>query len=197
MNGIEKITARIEQEAQSEIDRILEDARTKAGEIAAKYQIQADSERNELSARNEKNAAEREERLVSVAQMESRKVILAAKQEMVEKAYQRAGEKLRNMSQQDYVEVLAKLLVRASSTKKEEVVFSAKDAGEVGAKAVQKANELLKDGTLTVSKEHREISGGFILKNGNIEVNCTFDTLVRLQKAETAGAVVNKLFPGA
>ena len=197
MNGIEKITARIEQETQSEIDRVLEDARKKAGEIAAKYQIQADSERNELAARNEKNAVEREERLVSVAQMESRKVILAAKQEMVEKAYQRAEEKLRNLSDRDYVEVLTQLLVHASSTKKEEVVFSSKDAGKVGVKAVQKANELLKDGALTVSRENRDISGGFILKNGKIEVNCTFDTLVRLQKAETAGAVVNKLFPEA
>ena len=39
--------------------------------------------------------------------------------------------------------------------------------------------------------------GGFVLKNGSVEVNCTFDTLVRLQKAETAGAVAAKLFPQA
>ena len=50
---------------------------------------------------------------------------------------------------------------------------------------------------LTLSEETRPIQGGFILKNGNIEVNCTFDTLVRLQKAETAGAVAKKLFPEA
>ena len=38
------------------------------------------------------------------------------------------------------------------------------------------------------------ISGGFILKDKNVEVNCTFDTLVRLQKADTAGAVAKMLF---
>ena len=73
----------------------------------------------------------------------------------------------------------------------QEVLF---DAEKIFA-AVAKAN---KDGRkLTLSKETRDISGGFILKDGNVEVNCTFDTLVRLQKAETAGAVAKKLFPEA
>ena len=69
-------------------------AREQAAQITARYQAQADNEAQSLAARNEKAAAEREERLVSVAQMESRKVILAAKQEMVEKAYDLALEKL-------------------------------------------------------------------------------------------------------
>ena len=64
-----------------------------------------------------------------------------------------------------------------------------------GKAAVAKANEQLPKGKLTVAKETRNIAGGFILKDNNVEVNCTFDTLVRLQRAETAGAVAKKLFP--
>ncbi|SFP09177.1 V/A-type H+-transporting ATPase subunit E [Oscillibacter sp. PC13] len=195
MNGIEKITARIDEEAQAEIDRILTDARARADEIAAKYQAQADEEAAALAARNEKSAAEREERLVSVAQMESRKVLLAAKQEMVEKSYALALEKLCAMADAQYVEVLAALMVQASSTGHEEAVFSKKDREQVGEAAVKRANELLQGGRLTLSEETRGITGGFILKEGNIEVNCTFETLVRLQKAETAGAVAERLFP--
>ena len=84
MNGIEKITQLIESDAQAEIDRVLGDARDEAARIAAQYQAQADAEAAELAAKNEKAAAEREERLVSVAQMEARKVTLGAKLEMVE-----------------------------------------------------------------------------------------------------------------
>jgi len=195
MNGIEKITARIDADAQAEMDRVLADARRKADEISSKYQAQAEAETANLTARNEKAAAEREERLVSVAQMESRKVLLAAKQEMVEKAYALALEKLCAMPDERYVEVLAALMVQASSTGHEEAVFSKKDREQVGEAAVKRANELLQGGGLTLSKETRPIHGGFILKAGNIEANCTFDTLVRLQKAETAGAVANRLFP--
>jgi V/A-type H+-transporting ATPase subunit E len=195
MNGIEKITQRIQTDAQAEIDQILGSAREEAARITARYKTQADAEAAELAAKNEKAAAEREERLVSVAQMEARKTTLAAKQEMVEQVYQLALKKLCSMPQDKYVNVLADLLTEASSTGREEVIFSAADREKVGKDAVEKANGGGKK--LTISKETRDIPGGFILKDENVEVNCTFDTLVRLQKAETAGAVVKKLFPEA
>ena len=193
MNGIEKITQRIASEAQAEIDRILGDARDEADRIAESYRAQADGEAAELNARNEKNAAEREERLVSAAQMEARKVLLAAKQEMVEKAYIQALDKLCAMPEEQYVAVLAGLLVKASSNGKEEAVFSKEDREQAGKAAVEKANQL-SGKQLRLSEETQPIRGGFILKDKNVEVNCTFETLVRLQKAETAGAVVKKLF---
>ena len=193
MNGIEKITQRIASDAQAEADRILGDARDEAGRIAANYRAQADAEAAELAAKNEKAAAEREERLVSAAQMEARKVQLAAKQEMVEKAYIQALDKLCALPEEQYVAILADLLVKASSNGKEEAVFSPEDRERVGEAAVAKANEL-SGKQLRLSEETQPIRGGFILKDKNVEVNCTFETLVRLQKAETAGAVAQKLF---
>ena len=194
MNGIEKIIPRIEADAQAEIDCSLADAREKAADIADTYRKQADAEARELGAKYEKAAAEREERLVSSAQMEARKVRLAAKQEMVERTYALALDKLCAMPEEQYVAVLADLLVQASSNGREEAVFSPKDREQVGEKAVAKANAL-SGKELRLSAETQPIRGGFILKDKNVEVNCAFETLVRLQKTETAGAVVKKLFP--
>lgn len=196
MNGIEKITQRIEADAQAEIDRILSEAREEADQITGRYKAQAEAEAASLAARNEKSAVEREERLVSVAQMEARKVQLAAKQEMVEKAYDLALEKLCAMPDARYTEVLAVLLVQASSNGREEAIFSPEDRERVGKAAVDKANAA-SGKQLKLSKETRPLKGGFVLRDENIEVNCTFDTLVRLEKAETTGAVVKKLFPEA
>nr|WP_326184543.1 V-type ATP synthase subunit E [uncultured Oscillibacter sp.] len=196
MNGIEKITQLIESDAQSEIDRVLSEAKEEAAKITARYEEQAAAEAAELTARNEKAAAEREERLVSVAQMEARKVILGVKQEMVEQVYVQALQKLCAMPDKEYVDVLAGLLAQASSSGREEVVLSPADRKRVGKAAVDKANAA-SGKKLVLSEETRPIEGGFILKDKNVEVNCTFETLVRLQKAETAGAVVKKLFPEA
>ena len=193
MNGIEKITQRIASDAQAEVDRILGDAREEAARITANYRAQADAEARDLEAKNERAAAEQEERLVNAAQMRARKVQLAAKQEMVEKAYIQALDKLCAMPQEQYVAILADLLVKASSNGKEEAVFSPEDRERVGEAAVAKANEL-SGKQLRLSDETQPIRGGFILKDKNVEVNCTFETLVRLQKAETAGAVAQKLF---
>ena len=228
MNGIDKITARISADTQAEIDRVLGDANAQAAAIAAKYRAQAQAEDAELRAKSQRAAAEREERLVSGAQMEARKAILTVKQEMVEQAYRRALEKLCSLPREQYVELLAAMLVQASSTGKEEVVFSLEDRDGAGKAAVARANELLAkaaapelplgDGAvasflnrvaagvsalaqgtamLTVSEETRPIRGGFILKNGRIEVNCAFETMIRAERERTAGAVAKLLFPDA
>ena len=47
---------------------------------------------------------------------------------------------------------------------------------------------------MTVSKDAAPIRGGFILRDRNVEVNCAFETLLRLQRTETAGAVAKLLF---
>ena len=226
MNGIDKITARIDADTQAEIDRILGDANAQAEAIAAKFRDQAKAEDVDLLSKSQRAAAEREERLISAAQMEARKSLLAVKQEMVERAYQRALEKLQSLPKEQYVELMAAMLVRASSTGREEVVFSPADQADAGKAAVARANELLAqevapelplgDGVvanllnkvaagvsafaqgtamLTVSEEARDISGGFILKDGRIEVNCTFDALIRSEREQTAGAVAKLLFP--
>ena len=194
MNGIEKITQRIASDAQAEVDRILGDAREEAARISANYRAQADAEAQELDAKNERAAAEQEERLISAAQMKASRLQLAAKQEMVEKAYIQALDKLCAMPKEQYVDVLAKLLVEAPSNGKEEAVFSKEDREQAGKAAVEKANQI-SGKQLRLSEESLPIRGGFILKDKNVEVNCTFETLVRLQKAETAGAVAKKLFP--
>lgn len=195
MNGIENITRRIREDTQAEIDQGAAQAQAEAERITARYRAQAEAEGKDLAARNEKAAAEREERLVSAARMEARKTALAAKQEMVERAYDLALEKLCAMPKAQYVEAAARLLVKAAPDGRGEVILSAEDRTRVGADLVAKANTLLKNGKLTLSGQTRPIRGGFILKNGNVEVNCTFETLVRLQRTETAGAVAKQLFP--
>ena len=194
MNGIDKIIQRIEADAQAELDRVLSAAKEQAEEITELYRSRAEAEAAELKARNEKNAAEREERLVSSAQMEVRKASLAAKQQMLDKAYALALDKLCSMPDAQYIETVAELLVQAAPRGAGKVIFSPGEKERIGAAAVAMANEKL-DGQLTVAEETRPIRGGFILADGRVEVNCSFDTLVRLQKNETAGAVAKILFP--
>ena len=77
---------------------------------------------------------------------------------------------------------------------------SGRIAGMEAAKAVKAANELIAkrglDGCLTLSDETRPMTGGLILKQGDIEVNCTVDTLLDLSRSELAARVAEVLFEG-
>ena len=194
MNGIQNITAKIEADAQLEIGRILDEARKQADEITAGYRAQAEAEGEEIIARGRKAAAERAERQGSVVQLECRKAQLAVKQEVIDSAFQLALNKLLALPEADYVALLAKLAVEAAPNGKGKFIFSQTDRARVGKAVVMAANEKL-NGSMTLAEETRLLNGGFILCDGAVEVNCSFDTLVRLQKAGLTGEVTGVLFP--
>ena len=194
MDGIEKITGRIAADGQKEADAILAEARRQAGEIAARYDAQAKKESEDIVSRGRRAADERVERLAGVAKLDARKLELAAKQEMLKKAYDLALEKLENLPDDQAVALLAQLAVEASSTGREQVILSQKDRARYGKAAVTRANEKLGEGRLTLSQQTRPIRGGLILSDGDVEVNCTFETLVRLQHGEMDRQVAKTLF---
>ncbi len=194
MNGIEKLTQQITADAQVEIDAILAEAREKAEAITADYAQRAEKAAAERLAKGTEAAAQREERLVAMADMERRKDLLSAKQDMVSKAFDKALEQLCNLSDEEYIAMLAKLAAAASVSGKEQLIFSQTDRTRVGNAVIAAANKVLNNGQLTLSEQTRPMCGGFILSDGAIEVNCTFETLVRLQRGEIAGEVANVLF---
>ena len=194
MDGIEKITGRIADDGQREADAILAEARRQAGEIAARYEAQAKKESEEIVARGRRSAGERVERLAGVAQLDARKLELAAKQELLKQAYGLALEKLETLPDEQAVALLADLAVRASATGGEQVILSQKDRARYGKAAVTRANEKLGDGRLTLSQETRPIRGGLILSDGDVEVNCSFETLVGLLHGDMDRQVAKLLF---
>lgn len=194
MDGIEKITAKIAADAQAEIDRLTAEAKAEADAITAAAAAKAQAITAELTAQGERAAAEREERMTSVAHLDARNTSLAAKQTMLDKAFELALNKLCSLEDEAYVELLAKLLVKASRTGKEQVAFNQADRDRVAKAAVARANELISGGSLTLAEDTRAIQGGFILVDGRIETNCAFETLVRLERSNMAGEVAKTLF---
>ena len=198
MNGIEKITERIAADTRQEMDKILTDARTEAANIAAGYDAKAQADYHEALAKGNSDADYRIERMSGVAQLEARKLKLSAKQEMLDKAFAAAQEKLMGMPEDQYADLLTKLAVNGVSTGKEALVFSVKDRPRYGKRVVIAANEKLeamgRTAELTLSEESREFEGGLYIQNGNIENNCTFPTIIRMLREQMAGEVAKILF---
>lgn len=227
MEGIEKITAKIIQDSEAEITQLNRETDEKVLAIGESARTQVDKENAEILARGRRMADERLERLKSASKMETRKLELAAKQEVLGEAFDLALEKLCTLPDQDYIVLLTKLVLEASSTGREQLVFSAKDRARVGKQVVVAANEALVSqvapelpsavaeskvgaflgkvvnsttamvtgtGLLTLSQETRDIKGGFIMVDGDVEINCAFETLVRLQREKLEKEVAKVLF---
>ena len=195
MNGIENIVQRIIADGQAEADAILADAKLQADAILADWEEKAQKESADILSRGEQAAAERAARLESVAELEGRKLILQAKQETISLAFDEALKKLLALPQEKKVEVLSALCAKAAVTGTEEVLFSPADRDTVGKAVVDKANSLLAGkGKLTLSSDIRPLQGGFVLRDQGVEVNCGFDTLVRLARPDLERQVAGILF---
>lgn len=197
MNGIEKISARIEADAMAEIAAIEAEAAQRCEEILSEAKAKAEEAYNKRIARGEIECVARRERLDATADMEMRKSVLAFKQELVGETFEKAVEALINLPKDEYIAFLAAQAAKASSNGYEELVFAEKDKA-ISSAAVKAANALLKEmgreAHLTASEDYADIPGGLILRQGNIEVNCAADTLVMMQKSRLAGQVAAILF---
>lgn len=198
MNGIERILERIEADSRAESEAIAAEARARCDEIRAEADRKAQAEYAERITAGAKAAEERIARLTSVAGLEAKKQILATKQEMVSLAFDRAVDMIADLDEERYTALLAALAVRGCETGEEKLVFSAADRARVGKSVCQKANAALESmgrtGRLTLAEETRNIRAGLIISAGDIEVNCSAESLVSDLRGELAAKVASVLF---
>jgi len=198
MNGIEKITARIEADAVAEAARTAKEAAERCAKIRADYEKQAQEHYWTRAKQGVKATEDRVQRLAKTADMEARKSVLAFKQEVVAQVFDRTMQKILSMDRAKYTEFLAAKASDASATGTEEIILNAADKKACGVQVVAAANQKLtaagKKNSLILASETGEFQAGLILREGNVSVNCTAEALVEQARSELASEVAVVLF---
>ena len=193
MDGMEKITARMEADAQRALAELRGQTDRQLAALREESGTRAGQERRAASARAEQAARERYERLCSAAEMETRKLTLRAQQEVLAEAYDLALRQLCEMPKEKYLDLMVRLLKRAVSTGREELLLSEKDRGEIGQELLERANREL-GASLTLSDRCAPIRAGFLLSSRECDVNCSFETLLALSRERTERGAAQILF---
>lgn len=198
MDGINKITERIEAETREGIAAMQAETAEKCRSIKEAYNKIAQEEYWKLIREGTKECEMQVQRLAGTAAMEAKKSVLAMKQEAVSRTFDRAVTTLCNLSESQYIDFLARQAGFAASTGLEEIVFNARDKASCAKPVVKAANEILKKRgllpKLTVSETTGSFNGGLMVKQGDIEVNCTVEKLVELSKSELTTLIAEVLF---
>lgn len=198
MKGIENIIEKIAGEAAAYAADTEAKARAEAGALRAEYAERARRVYDELVERGTEQAAEIEHRHRAVARLEQRKRILGKKQELISEAFSQAMARLRNLEDEDYADLLTRLAARHAISGREQIILSAADRARHGAHVAREANRLLQEAGrpagLTLAEEARELGGGLVLRDGDVEINCTLSTIVHMLREELAPDVAATLF---
>lgn len=198
MNGIDKIIAHIKADSDAECAAIRAEAAKKCNEILARCENEAAAEYEKITGKGAQDAEKTVDRLVHAAELESKKQLLAVKQQLLSLAFDRAVHLLTELPEKEYVALLARLAAESSRTGDEQIILSESDSARIGAAVCKRANKILsasgKPASLTLSERTGNIRGGLILSSGDIEVNCSAETLAMRYKNRLAAQVAGLLF---
>lgn len=196
MTGTEKILRHIAGQAEEEAKAILEEARTRAGEITARSEKESAAILAEGKARAEavlKDAADKAE---AAASMQKRRTVLAQKGELVSDVLQSAYRKLLTLPDAEYFDFLYAQLAKQDLKGEGVLYLNEKDLARrpAGFNARVQAAAAEKGGKLTVSETARPMDGGFLLDYGGIEENCSFQAIFESEADALKDAVRAVLF---
>jgi V/A-type H+-transporting ATPase subunit E len=90
------------------------------------------------------------------------------------------------------------MLMSSVETGEEEVILSEGSTRKLSDGFISKVNDALaaagKKGSIRISDETRNISGGFILKSQGVEINNSFEAVIRLYRDEIEPKVAEIFF---
>lgn len=180
LNDIGKLTDKILAESKQYAAQTLEAAKAEAGNILDGFRREANFEAKAIIDAAEMAAAGIARRNESQAGIDARSIKLAGRRRMLDVAFVEAIEELKRLPAEKMIDFLADLAA-TYQTSDAVMIFNAADAKAIGKAVVDRVCEKQAERKLQtkLAEETRDFAGGFILKEDNIETNCTFEILVK------------------
>ena len=185
---IEKIIQKIEAETNAEVRDIINEARRSASDLKKDADIELSQKLKQLQDQGEKRTTIMRNIHLSEARRKTRRSILSAKEELIEKCFNEARERLRNLSGEKYRSIMAKLVKEALALVGDSAVATLTRAED--------KNILSAYPKITVKSEIAKGLGGLIIESadGKIVVDNTFDAILKRQMEEIRTEVANILY---
>lgn len=182
----QKIIDRIASDARAEADAIIQEAQKEANEM---IQAAEEKARKELAKYHELSQAEAQKaaaKEISGAHMNAKKNILSVKQEVLSETIRAAEQKLMSLPDDEYQKLIGDMLDSAEDGEDCLIIVSQNDK--------KRLENLISSKGRKLADETKELSGGFIVKKGDIEYNYSFESIVTVEREEMEKIAAEILF---
>ncbi len=197
MSNLNNITSKIIKDAEEKRDEILNAAQVESDSIIAKETKKAKNLEVELIEKAKIEAKARENRVISNARLKVRNNELKAKQDMISKVFEKAVERLNSLSTLEYKEYILRALDSLDLEGTEILIINKKDDDVINNKFLLDLNNKLislgKKGKISILT-NGNFDRGFILDRNGIQINNTFESLVKSLRSELELEVTKVLF---
>ena len=190
MSGLDKILEHITEEAKNEAEKIISAAENEAEKLISGNKEETQRQVALINRQAELDAAAAAKRITSAAALKEKRMILQAKQQCIEDVFSETRKYIANMGDEEYFELLKRMLARYAGKEKGVIALNEKDLKRLPADFKAETEKY----NLTLSDIPAEIDGGFILSYGDIGENCSFDSLISDSREELQDKIGQILF---
>ncbi|MHC4190670.1 MAG: V-type ATP synthase subunit E [Planctomycetota bacterium] len=194
-------------EAEKVVEKILADAKTEAEKVKKQAQDKVAAEQAKLDERlieykkqtetlAEKAGKDEKSHILAAARMDIAKQSLAEKRNILDEVFEQARRQLQNLPDEQYHELITKLIFDVVETGDEEIVID-KNENRIDQKFIKEINRKLGPdykSDLRLSDQRQDLGGGFILRRGKIKTNVSIDVLLDHARKELEIELAKQLF---
>lgn len=191
MNGEDKILNRIKSDCDENIRVIEQEAQAECDKILNEAKLQIEQNEKENSAKVLAGIAQINAGAKSKVELEIRNAILKKRREEIDNTVDIVYNKLLKLDDKEYFEALYKLAASLKGSKGV-VYLNKNDLNRVPSDFINKMKEAGLD--VELGKEAVNIDGGFILKDGDIEENMSFSAVISAKRDDLEDLINRELF---
>lgn len=183
MSNLENLTNKILDDAKTEADRIIQES-TKINEDIVNSKVnEANEKKKRILEKAVAEAAMMKDRIISNAELKVRDEKLKAKQEVLDRVFKLSKEKLKDINENQYLEFLKNNLKTINLKGTELLIVPDKMKSKVKA-----------SGLYPKVSDDETVESGFIIKDKDVTMNFSFDSLVDYVREELESEIAQDLF---
>jgi V/A-type H+-transporting ATPase subunit E len=187
----EAIIDKILSDANLKGDAIIGEANEKANEIISLAANQCKDYLYKSKTEIDRLTLEIDERSRSVAELDARKLLLAAKAQVLDSVYAKTLEKLRNLDKEQYSALIFSMLENA---KDGDVVTVSEREKDIVTKESLADFAKKKGISLTLADKFGDFDGGVIISENGVDNNFTLEVEVALLREQTETKIAKEIF---
>jgi V/A-type H+-transporting ATPase subunit E len=192
MNGVDKIIERIKKDAEAKVKKIMDNANNEAENVRKRNEKKTRKIVEKIKQTYENEAETVKNTILSGAKIESKRIQLQIREEVIKECFIRAEKKLANMDGKVYEKFLSRIIKEGVDVVGENAVMK---CAEKDIRVVKKIASSL---NVSIDKNFLNTTRGVIIKSkdGKIRVDNTFDGILNRNKESFRKEVAKILFGG-
>lgn len=194
MTGLDRILENIASDARARADEIVEAAKQEVKRIIDEASTEAGAECAGIVEATRHEAELQGKIARSGAELNGRKLMLKMRRGLIDEILAEATAKLKKMPADEYFAILIRLAAKYAADGEGEMILSAADKARMPEGFIDSVNKALSRGSLKIAADTAETDGGFILRYGGIEENCTFDAIAEQERERLSDELDALLF---